>query len=281
MRIENLASLVRGEVLNKPAISFIDGVSFVLDRIKEGNLFFAKNKKEAKEALKKGAYAIVSTEKIKEKEAAIIVVKDIFEAIIRFIRYKIISNGIKLILVDKMSAFLIEDEKSLVFDLERLDFNKKFFLFWDKDFLEKFELDYIQINEDRVEVKGKSLLKNDFLVGSEVFFNVPLPYFFSISFAKYVKFCKKFNKEIELKRVKNHFEPIFLDKDNFLASENNYSKIAFIEVDKDLFEFEKRFLVKDFKYLKVSIGKITNDFDLALFNERIEFPKRAEQNSLF
>ena len=103
MLFVNLASLVDGQLKNEPSIGSFTNIVFNSKRVKIGDLFIGL-KKDIKEAVKNGAYGIVSNNiKIIDSEIAWIEVKNIEDAKLKLLRYLILKGVGKTILLDKSS----------------------------------------------------------------------------------------------------------------------------------------------------------------------------------
>jgi len=98
MRIENLVSLVGGELKNSPSITSVTGISSDISTLRRGDLFIAKEKETIPDAIRQGAYAILFSgwAQIADPEIAWIKVEDLDEAAKRVLRYILIRQKIAI-----------------------------------------------------------------------------------------------------------------------------------------------------------------------------------------
>ncbi|CBG40666.1 putative hypothetical protein Cj0837c [Helicobacter mustelae 12198] len=107
--MNQMIELMQGKLHNAPAIDAFSGISFALNALKKGDLFFAKNIQEIDAAIAMGAYGIVYDQSvlINDVEIAWIEVKNIEEAISRLLRYFLLSK--------KIEAFCLKDLEFAIF----------------------------------------------------------------------------------------------------------------------------------------------------------------------
>ena len=60
MQISSILDIVDGELLNSPSISFIYSIKTNAKKVKEGDLFIAKDLNSVELAVRNGAFAIIS-----------------------------------------------------------------------------------------------------------------------------------------------------------------------------------------------------------------------------
>ena len=202
MKIETLLNLVSGELLNSPYISEVTSFTDNVDDVMRGSCFFVKDSKDIKEAIKRGAYAIVSTqyEDIIDKEIAWIKCNSIEKSIINIFKYENLSNevfecdDITLEIIKKMNT-----NKNVIFLdsyddlLLSLNIPQKIVISSKKEFISLFA--------------KKKRLKS-----------------IKINLIQTTLFKSKFN-ETELNLP-------FIYKDNFSKALNFFEIIAFFEIDK-------------------------------------------------
>lgn len=107
MKIQNLAGIIGGKLLNEPQIGQISGFCFELSKIKSGECFFAANELEAKLAASGGAYAIVGDIKPFDDEIAFICVADLKAALLRLVRYFVSIKELKVACVGEIGFLLL------------------------------------------------------------------------------------------------------------------------------------------------------------------------------
>ena len=98
MQISSILDIVDGSLLNSPSISFIYSIKTNSHKVKEGDLFIAKNTNEIELAIKNGAFAIIidTNVPIIDNEIAWIKVKNIDLSIIKLIRFKLAMFNLKI-----------------------------------------------------------------------------------------------------------------------------------------------------------------------------------------
>ena len=110
MQISSILDIVDGELLNSPSISFIYSIKTNAKKVKEGDLFIAKNSNDIELAIKHGAFAIIIEENfpIIDNEIAWIKVKEIEISIIKLIRYKLLVLNLDAYFCDIVAYQLIK-----------------------------------------------------------------------------------------------------------------------------------------------------------------------------
>lgn len=91
MKVSSIIDIVDGVKLNSPSISFIYSIKLEAKRVKEGDLFVAKNLRDIDLAIENGAFLILvdSNVTITDFEIAWIKVDNLDEALIKLIRFKL------------------------------------------------------------------------------------------------------------------------------------------------------------------------------------------------
>lgn len=97
MKISSLIDIIDGELLNTPSISFIYSFKTKAKKVKESDLFIARNINDIETAIQNGAYAIVLEEKypLLDKEIAWIKVDSIDKVLVQLIRYRLANFNLK------------------------------------------------------------------------------------------------------------------------------------------------------------------------------------------
>jgi ferrochelatase len=110
VQISSILDIVDGKLLNSPSISFIYSIKTNAKKVKEGDLFIAKDSNNIELAIKNGAFAIVIEENfpIIDNEIAWIKVENIENIIIKLIRYKLSIVNLKAYFCDKPTYQLLK-----------------------------------------------------------------------------------------------------------------------------------------------------------------------------
>jgi len=109
MRLQSLLTLVNGTLLNKPAITSFENVSFSASKVKRGDLYISVSGNFFDEALHNGAYIVLfdSDIDVTDEEVAWVKVVSLNDALIKLIRYKMSKKNIKAFKIDKKTASLL------------------------------------------------------------------------------------------------------------------------------------------------------------------------------
>ena len=109
MRLQSLLTLVDGTLLNKPAITSFENISFSASKVKRGDLYVSVSGNFFDEALHNGAYIILfdSDITVTDEEVAWVKVNSLNDALIKLIRYNMSEKNIKAFKIDKKEASLL------------------------------------------------------------------------------------------------------------------------------------------------------------------------------
>ena len=110
MQISSLLDIVDGKLLNSPSISFIYSIKTNAKKVKEGDLFIAKNQEEIALAITNGAFAILIQDNhiIIDNEIAWIKVQNIEDSIIKLIRFKLSIKTLKAYYCGKVTYNILK-----------------------------------------------------------------------------------------------------------------------------------------------------------------------------
>ena len=287
MKIETLANLVKGELLNTPFISEVTSFTMDVDEVIRGSCFFVTNSEDIKSAIKKGAYAIVSKnyEKIVDNEIAWIKVDSIKGAILEIFKYESLKekiyfcNEIEEELIEKMNlnknVLFLKNSNDL---LKALNINDKFLITSKKEYKSLIKLEELGSSDIRLEYI--SLFKSKYNG-----FEINLPFIYKDFFARVLNFFNRYNLKYTLEFELDRFKPIFVDY-QFNRVEYGSSErvlISGIKNDKFLFD-ELNFIIDKTKHAKTIIVNEDNKdilkkgFNFAiLVDTKIELNKKEEK----
>ncbi|WP_300363370.1 hypothetical protein [Hydrogenimonas sp.] len=98
MRLETVLAVTGGRLLNTPFISGFETVATKLKKVHRGSLFFAKEREDAEEAVKLGAYGIITDLSIPatDQEIAWIHVDSLAETLPKLLRLWLVENPRKI-----------------------------------------------------------------------------------------------------------------------------------------------------------------------------------------
>lgn len=173
MKIHDIIDLLYGELMHNGSVSSFINIACSIDNVLKGSLFFAFNENEIDDAIKKGAYAIVTDYKtpILDKEIFWINVKNLQNCVFKLIKQLLIINNVKLVFLHEIefgfldskylqdfalfkhvsstnyTPSLFDDKnpevKSANYFLEFLSTNIKKYVFTDSLILKSFCLDFL------------------------------------------------------------------------------------------------------------------------------------------
>lgn len=122
VKVQEVAEVICGEVMNSPLIGSFEGFTTKLEDVKRGSLFFAINPDDIEPAIKNGAFGIVFDKFVQmiDGEIAWIKVSSIVESIVRLARYRLLVSNIKVFYLDeyqyKIAQIVITAKNVLFFD---------------------------------------------------------------------------------------------------------------------------------------------------------------------
>lgn len=287
MKIETLANLVKGELLNSPFISEVTSFTMDVDEVIRGSCFFVTNSEDIKYAIKNGAYAIVSKnyEKIVDNEIAWIKVDSIKNAILEIFKYESLKekiyfcNEIEEELIEKMNlnknVIILKNSNDL---LKALNINNKFLITSNEKYKSLIKLE--ELGSKDINLEYVSLFKSKYR-GIEI----NLPFVYKEFFARVLNFFNRYNLKYTLEFELDRFKPIFVD---YQFNEVEYGSservlISGIKNDKFLFD-ELNFIIDKTKHAKTIIVNENNKdllkkgFNFAvLVDTKIELNQKEEK----
>jgi len=287
VKIETLANLVKGELLNSPFISEVTSFTMDVDEVIRGSCFFVTNSEDIKYAIKNGAYAIVSKnyEKIVDNEIAWIKVDSIKDAILEIFKYESLKekiyfcNEIEEELIEKMNlnknVIILKNSNDL---LKALNINNKFLITSNEKYKSLIKLE--ELGSKDINLEYVSLFKSKYR-GIEI----NLPFVYKEFFARVLNFFNRYNLKYTLEFELDRFKPIFVD---YQFNEVEYGSservlISGIKNDKFLFD-ELNFIIDKTKHAKTIIVNENNKdllkkgFNFAvLVDTKIELNQKEEK----
>ncbi len=271
MRIENYLYILNGELKSSPAITRLGGVSSNPSKIKRGDLFIAKNKKDVKKAIQRGAYGILYEGwiEIEDPEIAWIRVKSIDEALYRLFRYLLIEKKIPLFLLDEtefdLCRYLVDDERALFEDeienmLANLD---KADLFLGKESLFKtLQIEPAsRVKPVEIKVVKKSLFETSFLLSNRFYERIPIPALFFDELKSVLSIIEHHFLNFNFAKLPfNHFRPHFINRKFEVMEFGKGSRAIITEPSLNLLNKEWDYLQKTAPWAK-KIKIAESDFD--------------------
>lgn len=110
MTFENFSRVTHATLLNEPFVSSFYDIVFDPAKVKRGDLFAGNDPEEIKEALARGAYAILSDTKVpvRDEEIAWLRCKNIDDALTGLLRYRLMEQEREFFYFDKTSIELMQ-----------------------------------------------------------------------------------------------------------------------------------------------------------------------------
>ncbi len=280
MNISSIIDIVDGEKLNSPSISYIYSIQTEAKKIKQGDLFIAKNIEDIPTAIENGAFAIIidTNTSILDFEIAWIKVNNLQEAIIKLIRFKLSHFDLDVFYSDIVTFNYIKILKNSLNTQIKIienyldDFlltiddikNKTILIFDNKKLINKL---YPKNKEIKVlTFKYENLIEHTIFESSftykELFFSkIRVPSLYINEFLTAYYFLEE---EKDLIKLKNSLllKPIFVDKFLNQVEIGKSNKFILIQNNPTLLEKEINYLNNKYKYGKIIIitSKYINNF---------------------
>ena len=270
MQISSILDIVDGELLNSPSISFIYSIKTNAKKVKEGDLFIAKNSNDIELAIKHGAFAIIIEENfpIIDNEIAWIKVKEIEISIIKLIRYKLSVLNLEAYFCDIVAYQLLKLYSSSFSKRIKLIPNKLENLFKNIDELEEKNIIvssnpeilnkiYPQnknFNEITTTLEIENLIEHSLFETSFSFKGV---YFSklkisSLYLAQFLRVYNFLDGNLDFNKLKqfNNLKPLFIDRNLNLIEFGKSDRFIICQDIKSLYEYEILYLKIKYKYAK-------------------------------
>lgn len=270
MLISSILDIIDGSLLNSPSISFIYSIKTNVLKVKEGDLFIAKDLSEIELAIKNGAFAILIEINVPiiDNEIAWIKVKNIDLSIIKLIRFKLAVKNLEAFHCDKITydllkiystnftrnIRLIPSKLENVFKyIDEIDDND-ILISSDKDSLDKIypnnkNFNYINKLSNIENLIEHSLFETSFSYENIFFSKVKISSLYISNFLAVYSFL---NQNIDFSKLKffYNFKPLFIDRNLDLVEFGKSDKFIICQNNKDLFENEILYIKKKYKYAK-------------------------------
>jgi len=244
--LTNLVAIINGRLLNSPFVTKFSNIAFSLEELSFQGVFFSDSTDEIAQALKKGAYGIVSSVKIvDEYEGAYIFTDSLEDAKIRILRYILLEKNICPISTSYAGAILasciIQPEVAVSFrDMSRFQILKNSPKF---AFIEDGLLLRLALNSENKNITPSTKLQTKGLfhttLTSPFYKELELLSPFADDLAVVLDSCVFYDIEFNLKHIRKNplYTVFYLSSNLSLRSDGGGSK-AIISV-KDVILYEK------------------------------------------
>lgn len=287
MQISSILDIVDGELLNSPSISFIYSIKTNAKKVKEGDLFIAKDSNDIETAIKHGAFAIIIEENfpIIDNEIAWIKVKEINISIVKLIRYKLSIVNLEAFFCDKVAFQLLKLYSANFSKNIKLIPNKLENLFKNIDEIEdgniiissnsgilnKIYPQNRNFNELNTKLEIQNLIEHSLF---ETSFSYEDIYFSKLKISslylpQFLRVYNFLNGNMDLGKLKqfNNLKPLFVDRNLNLIEFGKSDRFILCQDIKELYEYEILYLKIKYKYAKT----------LFITSQYVQYLKEDEQ----
>ncbi len=270
MQISSILDIVDGSLLNSPSISFIYSIKTNALKVKEGDLFIAKNINEIDLAIRNGAFAIIfdTNVPIIDNEIAWIKVKNIDISIIKLVRFKLAIKNIEAfycnkIIYDLLKIYSTHFSKNIRLVPNKLENTFRFIdeiedndilISCNKNILDNIypknkDFDHINKLNEIDNLIEHSLFETSFSYENVYFSRLKISSLYIRDFLKVFNF---FKQNLDLTKLKSfyNFKPLFLDRNLNLVEFGKSDKFIICQNNDDLYENEIFYMKKQYKYAK-------------------------------
>jgi hypothetical protein len=287
VQISSILDIIDGELLNSPSISFIYSIKTNANKVKEGDLFIAKDLNSVEIAVKNGAFAILSEINfpIIDNEIAWIKVKDIEISIIKLVRYKLSILNLDAYFCDKVafqllklysinfskSIKLIPNKLENIFkNIDEIE-NENIIISSNQDTLNKIYPNNRNFNDISTNLVIENLIEHSLF---ETSFSYRGIYFSklkisSLYLAQFLRVYNFLNGNLDLGKLKSfhNLKPLFIDRNFNLIEFGKSDKFIICQDIKSLYDNEILYIKIKYKYAKT----------IFITSEYIECLKKDEQ----
>lgn len=270
MQISSILDIVDGSLLNSPSISFIYSIKTNANKVKEGDLFIARDLNDINIAITNGAFAIIldTNSAILDNEIAWIKVKDIDTCIIKLIRYKLSILNLEAYFCDKITYQLLKIYSSHFSKSIKLIPTKLENLFKNIDEIEQNDI-IISLNEEilgkiyphnkdfskitkKLEIENlieHSLFETSFSFNNQYFSKIKIP---SLYLAQFLRIYIFLGGNIDFSKIKmfNNLKPLFIDRNLNLIEFGRSDRFIISQDTQSLFANEILYMKIKYKYAK-------------------------------
>ena len=241
MNISSLNELLQTQIINEGSPSSVSGFARKISQCKASYAFFSNDDDEIKEAVKIGAFVIVSEKEceITDKEVFFLQAKSLKKAIAKLLRFLSEEKNVEFLLckgleldfceafgIKKLSGDIYED-----FDTLLSAKNNSLFAFDDEEYLLQFCAACNEIAEFKgAKITHYSLFYSQIELENDKIFKLKLCFAYAQIFANFANFMaqKEFKFSFNEKKI-NCYQIFFVDNTNFIRDFGKTQK-AFIVV---------------------------------------------------
>lgn len=241
MNISSLNELLQTQIINEGSPSSVLGFARKLSQFKNGYAFFSNDDEEIKEAVKLGAFVIVSEKdcEIIDKEVFYLQAKSLKKSIAKLLRFLneekkiefLLCKGLELDFCEAFGVKVLSGELLEDFDTLISAKNSAFFAFDNEDYLLQFCALCDKIAEFKeAKITYNSLFYSQIQLENDKIFKLKLCFAYAQIFANFANFMAlKGKKNILNEKKLNFYQVFFVDNTNTIKDFGKTSR-AFITV---------------------------------------------------
>lgn len=241
MNISSLNELLQTQIINEGSPSSVLGFARKLSQLKNGYAFFSNDDEEIKEAIKLGAFVIISEKdcEIIDKEVFYLQAKSLKKSIAKLLRFLseekkiefLLCKGLELDFCEAFGVKVLSGELLEDFDTLISAKNSAFFAFDDEDYLLQFCALCDKIAEFKeAKITYNSLFYSQIQLENDKIFKLKLCFAYAQIFANFANFMAlKGKKNILNEKKLNFYQVFFVDNTNTIKDFGKTSR-AFITV---------------------------------------------------
>ncbi len=292
MKISALTDIVEGKLLNTPAISFVTQIHTEIQRVNEGDAYFADSQTDLTKAIEKGIFAIIVdfVPDISDLEIAWIKVESLTKAKTNILRYLYLQKNISFIYVDhilyqfinlfktkelKTEILLLKDNITKDFELLYNNQNNKKVFSTNLQFLKNISPNVENIICQNFKVKNltiHSLFEISFSYKDKFFEHIRLP---KVYLDYFLQITELFEYRIDLKKLNSFelFKPIFINKATQIVPNGQTNRFILANDNENICNIEINFLKEYYSYaivIVLDVSFITGD-EIYLEIKRLNF----------
>jgi len=258
MRIDDIVNIADAELINAGYITEILAFSDNLKKVKREDLFISNDILEIKEAIKKGAYAILFSDNLEiiDDEIAWIKVENINESLLKLLKYKLLDKV--LFVTDDITIEIIKsinkDKKLAIIDKIEVDYlNNDYVFITSLDRIKNISINK-QILTQKVEISN---IDSTIFISNFIYKNKKYSIHFPEIYLEYLQKAFYFFEDLKLnysiKKVNiNRFIPQFINSKYEKLPFGKSNKVVIKGIRKDkYFIRELNFIFKKVKYANV------------------------------
>ncbi len=261
MNISSLNELLQTQIINEGSPSSVLGFARTLKQLKPSFAFFSNDDDEIKEAVKIGAFVIVSEKEceITDKEVFFLQAKSLKKAFAKLLRFLseekkvefLLCKGLELDFCEAFGVMRLSGEIYEDFDTLVQAKNKSLFAFDDEEYLLQFCAACDEIAEFKeAKITYNSLFFSQIALENDKIFKLKLCFTYAQIFANFANFMAFKGRKFSLNEKKlNFYQVFFIDNLNFITDFGKSSRAFIVVQDERHFAFLSEALsnVKGFK----------------------------------